>query len=299
MSAWVKRITSLLHKKKHHAPLEAVLANNIVTQADKLDAIVSTAGTISNTNYRDAVLSRHYNQEEASQTGKCEQDNSVEEGAMADLDESDKSGKFREEDSDNLKALEKLRAMPRGSGSSADSRIAAIKNLLGEKEIFRTLQKLRWPKGIVCPRCHSSQVVRRDPPPHAPDKRHYYECLTCKGEGDPSDFDDFTGLPVGTIQGLRQWMLCWYLIGFCSLSQIARVLGLSLDQVARIASYGAHITEIAPEGSLKDALKAKEQRLGDKKKLDKELSRKAVDGQEENTRREGLQPFKPGFKSKK
>ena len=42
---------------------------------------------------------------------------------------------------DNVSALKKLRDMPRGmGGANVDSRIAAIKNMLGEKEVFKTLK---------------------------------------------------------------------------------------------------------------------------------------------------------------
>lgn len=204
-----------------------------------------------------------------------------------------------DEQDDNLKALQKLRSLPRGSETQVESRIAAIKNLLGEKEIFKTLQMIRWPKGIVCPRCQSSQIVRRDPPPDTPDKRHYYVCLTCKGEGGVSDFDDFTGLPVGTLQGLRQWMLCWYLIGFCSMSQIARVLGISVHEVTQIASFGSQITEIAHDPDAKKKIEAKEKQEKDRKKSFLDKHQQIVEMQEDYTRSASKQPFKPGYKSKK
>lgn len=204
-----------------------------------------------------------------------------------------------DEQDDNIKALHKLRSLPRGSETQVESRIAAIKNLLGEKEIFKTLQIIRWPKGIVCPRCHSSQVVRRDPPSDAPDKRHYYVCLTCKGEGGVSDFDDFTGLPVGTLQGLRQWMLCWYLIGFCSMSQIARVLGISVHDVTQIASLGSQITEIANDPDAKKKVEAKEKQEKDRRKSFLDKHQQVIEMQEDYTRSASKQPFKPGYKSKK
>lgn len=204
-----------------------------------------------------------------------------------------------DEQDDNIKALQKLRSLPRGSETQVDSRIAAIKNLLGEKEIFKTLQMIRWPKGIVCPRCQSSQIVRRDPPPDTPDKRHYYVCLTCKGDGSASDFDDFTGLPVGTLQGLRQWMLCWYLIGFCSMSQIARVLGISVYEVTQIASFGSQITEVATNPDAKKKIEAREKQEKDKRKSFLEKHQQTVEMQEDYTRSASKQPFKPGYKSKK
>ena len=127
-------------------------------------------------------------------------------------------------ESDNLKKLQQLKTLPRPRGTPLDnveSRVALIQSLLGDGEVFKTLQVLRWPQGVLCPRCHSSNVVRRDPPLNAKDHRHYYICLDCKGTGGISDFDDFTGLPIGSLHALRQWILCWYLIGFCSVNRIA------------------------------------------------------------------------------
>lgn len=194
-----------------------------------------------------------------------------------------------DEQSDNLKALKRLRDLPRGT--QVDSRIAAIENLLGESEIFKTLKMLRWPQGVICPECHSTNVIRREPPPDATDKRHYYVCLNCKGDGSPSDFDDFTGLPLKSMFALRQWILCWYLIGFCSVAQIAKVLGISAQEVIQIASLGTEITELPDaEASLEASEKKAEAR--DKHK-------KTVEEQEDYTRSESKAPLKPGFKSKK
>lgn len=197
------------------------------------------------------------------------------------------------EDDDNLKALKHLRDLPRGS--QVDARIAGVQNLLGEMEVFKTLKMIRWPQGVMCPRCHSQNVVRREPPPDAMDKRHYYVCLNCKGDGSPSDFDDFTGLPMGSLHALRQWILCWYLIGFCSVHQIAKVLGISLSSVIQMATLGSEITDIpGAEASSDKALERKE-----KKENDQRQSLEQTNLQEDLTRSASKSPFKPGYKSKK
>lgn len=211
------------------------------------------------------------------------------------LQEEDKMSKTITEDDDNLKALKRLRELPRGS--QVDSRIAAIDNLLGESEVFKTLKMLRWPQGVHCPRCHSSNVVRRDPPSDAIDQRHFYVCLNCKGDGGVSDFDDFTGLPIGSIHALRQWILCWYLIGFCSVHQIAKVLGLSIQQVVQIASIGNDLPSL---GGAEDKLRSKElMAQKERKTKESKAARANVDLQEEYTRSASRTPFKPGYKSKK
>lgn len=196
-------------------------------------------------------------------------------------------------DDDNIKALKRLRALPRGT--QVDSRIAAIRDLLGEGEIFKTLKMLRWPQGVTCPRCHSSNIVRRDPPPDAVDQRHFYVCLNCKGDGNPSDFDDFTGLPIGEMHALRQWILCWYLIGFCSMAQIAKVLGIGINEVMQIAQLGTELTQLPQD---KATLQARQELL-DRKLKESKKQRLKIDEQEDNTRSASKAPLKPGYKSKK
>ncbi len=204
------------------------------------------------------------------------------EANMRDLDE-------------KLSALQRLRDLPRGT--QVESRIAAITDLLGEGEIFKTLKILRWPQGVICPRCKSSNVVRRDPPFDALDQRHFYICLNCKGEGNPSDFDDFTGLPVDSLSALRQCILCWYLIGFCTLSQIAKVLGLSMSEVMKLAAIGTELTEL-PENEAEKTL-ALQEHAGKAKNAKEKKRTTEIEKQEEETRSESKAIYKPGPKSKK
>jgi transposase-like protein len=196
----------------------------------------------------------------------------------------------------NISALSKLRELPRGT--HVESRIAAIKNLLGDVEIFRTIKKLRWPLGVVCPKCHSPNVIAVDAPENAPDNRQYYECLDCQKDGDASGFDDLTGLPFGdTLHELREWVLCWYLIGFCSISQIARVLGLSMHEVIRMAEQGSKLSE-ANQKQLneleKDYLASKKSA---KKKSHAASKKEQTEKDELYTRSESRGKFKPGPKS--
>lgn len=141
----------------------------------------------------------------------------------------------------NLKTLKNLRELPRNI--QVDSRIAHIQALLKDKEVFRTIHSLRWPEGVVCPRCGSTHIVRRDPPQDSDDPRWFFECLSCKGHGRESQFDDLTGLPFeGTLNAIKQWVLCWYLLGFCSTAQISKILGISPELVMQLAQMGANIT---------------------------------------------------------
>lgn len=199
-------------------------------------------------------------------------------------------------DDTNISALKRLRDLPRGT--QVESRINAIKNLLGESEVFKTLQNLRWPKGIICPNCNSHNVIILSPPKDSPDHRHYYQCLDCKKEGSPSEFDDFTGLPMAdSFHELREWMLCWYLIGFCSITQVARVLGLSLQKVMLMAEQGAHLTEVKQEvvNELEKGFFLSSYK--DKKKQSQTQKKEQVAKDELNTRSKSLGKFKPGPKS--
>ena len=199
--------------------------------------------------------------------------------------------------SDNIKALNKLRSMPRGT--QVESRTAGIKALLGEEEVFQTLKMIRWPKGVVCPRCRSSRV-KENPHAKAADQRTHYICLDCRDDGAEGggEFDDFTGLPVDSLQGLTQWMLCWYLVGFCSLAQIADILGLSLAEVAEIAAFGSKITQIPDtELSYEKTLSGFFARKTEKQRREKK--RAESEDAELSATSEGKTPFNPKYKSRK
>lgn len=198
-----------------------------------------------------------------------------------------------DDEDDDLSILKRLRDLPRNT--QVDSRVGAISDLLGEAEIFKTLKLLRWPKGTICPRCKSTNVEKRTPPPDAPDKRHYYVCLDCDAQGRESNFDDFTGLEIQSLQGLRQSILCWYLLGVCSIMQIAKVLGLSLSEVIKLAGFSQEIESLP-----KDVLeKTKGFQLDTFRKKTKEGKRLgAIFEQEEATRSKSKSPLKPGYKSK-
>lgn len=280
MSDWLKRITSIISEKseiitptskdRRFTPLQS--------QADHSQALLSL---LTPPVRHDPTFTKRIPTKQPPTTINLQDEDKMPKPSMDDED-------------DNLKALKRLRDLPRGS--QVDSRIAAIDNLLGEHEVFKTLKMLRWPQGVNCPRCHSSNVVRRDPPADAIDQRHFYVCLNCKGEGSPSDFDDFTGLPIGSIHALRQWILCWYLIGFCSINQIAKVLGLSMQQVMQIASVGNDLPSL-PDADEK--LRAKEfLSQKDRKTKETKKARENVETEEEYRRSVSRSPLKPGNKSK-
>ncbi|MBS0286317.1 MAG: transposase [Proteobacteria bacterium] len=280
MSDWFKKISSLISSPQDSVSTTTPLDNGCSALFSKLEKLPDTGFESQTPTRRDPTF---YAREQKHHKSPALPKATKEETAMSNTTQDD----------DNIKALKKLRSLPRGT--QVDSRIAAIRELLGEHEIFKTLMMLRWPQGVVCPRCHSSNVVRRDPPADAVDQRHFYVCLNCKGEGNPSDFDDFTGLPIGEMHALRQWILCWYLIGFCSVAQIAKVLGISIQEVMQIAQLGNEITML-PEDQ--HALQAK-QELKERKLQEDKKQRLKIDEQEDYTRSASKAPLKPGYKSKK
>lgn len=292
MTDWFKKMTTLIDAEDENtpAPLITTLAHTAFFKpADKPATPFFTSSNIK----RDLNFSDRQNSSNPHSKGILKKDPAIQ--AQVIPQAKDKPMIVDEEDKDdNLKTLKRLRELPRGT--QVDSRVAAIESLLGEKEVFKSLKLLRWPQGVMCPRCHSSNVVRREPPANATDKRHYYICLNCKGEGGISDFDDFTGLPIGSMHALRQWIFCWYLLGFCSVTQIAKVLGLSAQEVMQMARYGAELTQL-PEGSL--LAKSKEELRNKEKKAKEEATKGLVLKDEELSRSESVSPLKPGYKSKK
>ncbi len=288
MSDWFKKISSLISTTQDSATSSIEhnqITHTILNKLEKLPDNIFTQGSPERCDptfsmrdkTKDATIAPSVKSNSAAKMETKQEVKSVE----------------NDSDDDNIKALKRLRSLPRGT--QVDSRVAAIHGLLGEGEIFKTLKMLRWPQGVICPRCHSSNVVRRDPPNDAVDLRHFYICLNCKGEGSPSDFDDFTGLPIGEMHALRQWILCWYLIGFCSVAQIARVLGISLQEVMQIAQLGNELTQLPDESA---ELQAK-QELKERKQKESKNARMLVDQQEDYTRSASKAPLKPGYKSKK
>lgn len=168
---------------------------------------------------------------------------------------------------ENLKALEKLKQMPRGMNNAA--RIAAIIELMGEAEAYAALAKLRWPKGAVCPTCGSGNTVETNEKPSDPRATRSFKCLDCeKKEGSGrGGFTDVTGIPEDMqAYAIRKMMLCWYLMGCCSLSQIARELGINLQQATKIVSYLHNEAVLAQEFSGRSNKDKKEEKLDEEKK---------------------------------
>ena len=83
-----------------------------------------------------------------------------------------------------------------------------IKNLIDDGQCYQTVRELRWPDGITCPSCASTQVIKCG----CDDKelaRQRYACKDC-----PTRFEDLTdAIFAGHHQPLQGWVLCLYFMG--------------------------------------------------------------------------------------
>src|SRR5690242_8451343 len=83
-----------------------------------------------------------------------------------------------------------------------------IKNLVDDVQCYRTVRELRWPDGVACPSCESTQVIKRGFDDTEP-ARQRYECHDCDRR-----FDDMTDtIFAGHHQPLKVWVLCLYFMG--------------------------------------------------------------------------------------
>ena len=102
-----------------------------------------------------------------------------------------------------------------------------IKHLIDDVQCYQTVRELRWPDGVACPSCESTQVIKRGFDDTEP-ARQRYECHDCDQR-----FDDLTDtIFAGHHQPLKVWILCLYFMGLnLSNEQIAHELSLDESDV--------------------------------------------------------------------
>jgi transposase-like protein len=107
-----------------------------------------------------------------------------------------------------------------------------ITNLIDDAQCYQTVRELRWPEGVDCPSCASTQVIKRgfDDTESA---RQRYECTDCH-----TRFDDLTGtIFAGHHQPLKVWILCLYFMGLnLSNEQIAHELAVNRSDVQQMTA---------------------------------------------------------------
>ena len=115
-----------------------------------------------------------------------------------------------------------------------------IKHLVDDVQCYQTVRELRWPDGVACPACASTQVIKRGCDDTAP-ARQRYECHNCDQR-----FDDLTDtIFAGHHQPLKVWILCLYFMGLnVSNEQVAHELSLDESDVY-------HMTAQLREGIVK------------------------------------------------
>src|SRR5215470_20107728 len=83
-----------------------------------------------------------------------------------------------------------------------------IRRLIDDVQCYQTVRELRWPDGVTCPSCQSTQVIKRGFDDTEP-ARQRYECHDCE-----TRFDDLTDtMFAGHHQPLKVWVLCLYFMG--------------------------------------------------------------------------------------
>ena len=107
-----------------------------------------------------------------------------------------------------------------------------ITKLIDEVQCYQTVRELRWPDGITCPSCQSTQVIKRGFDDTEP-ARQRYECHNCDQR-----FDDLTdSIFAGHHQPLKVWVLCLYCMGLnVSNEQIAQELEVNVSDVQQMTT---------------------------------------------------------------
>ena len=72
-----------------------------------------------------------------------------------------------------------------------------ILNLIDDARCFETVRAMRWPQGVTCPHCDSSQVTKQGHDESQPE-RQKYECTVCRKR-----FDDLTEIEDSLRQARR------------------------------------------------------------------------------------------------
>ncbi len=105
-----------------------------------------------------------------------------------------------------------------------------LQTLIDEPKCYKTLRQLRWPAGVRCTDCASTQVVKRGFDETEP-LRQRYQCKDCS-----TRFDDLSDtIEAGHHQPLCTWIGCLYLIGLnLSNRQIGQELDLNKDDLQQM-----------------------------------------------------------------
>ena len=107
-----------------------------------------------------------------------------------------------------------------------------LTHLIDDAKCYETVRQLRWPDGVICPKCNSKEITKRGKDETEPERQRYC-CSSCKRQ-----FDDLSdSIFAKRHQPLRVWVLCLYLMGLnLSNQQIAEELDLNKDDVHQMTT---------------------------------------------------------------
>ena len=105
--------------------------------------------------------------------------------------------------------------------------------LIDEVQCYQTVRAVRWPDGIMCPSCQSTQVIKRGFDDTEP-ARQRSACHDCE-----TRFEDLTDtIFAGHHQPLTVWVVCLYFMG----------RNISNEQIAQeLALHGSDVHEMTTQ----------------------------------------------------
>lgn len=110
--------------------------------------------------------------------------------------------------------------------------MVSIQKLISETECYATIRKMRWPEGVRCVGCYSTEIKRNG------HKRDGSACqkYTCKKCG--RHFDDISDtIFSGHHQPVTIWILCLYFMGLnLSNRQISQELDICESDAQRMTT---------------------------------------------------------------
>lgn len=110
--------------------------------------------------------------------------------------------------------------------------MVTIEQLIDDAKCYEVVRKLRWPNGVHCLHCDSTNITKRGHHDRY-SYRQRYVCQACQQQ-----FDDLSGtIFEGHHRPLRVWVSCLYLMGLnLSNEQIAAELDLPLNEAQAMTS---------------------------------------------------------------
>ncbi|HXZ42746.1 MAG TPA: IS1595 family transposase [Terriglobales bacterium] len=111
-----------------------------------------------------------------------------------------------------------------------------VNKFADEEKCIAHFERIRWPKGLECPRCESKRIMKFDAEGKTQKVRHLYECVDCRYQ---------YSVTTGTIfhdshTPLTKWFLAIYLVCSGKKGISAKELQRQLGVTYKTAWYMAH-----------------------------------------------------------